>query len=206
MENQDTSVKFQFECLLTEYKMVRDAVTRLRQSQGQLDSLALVGLGLSITLLLAILDKNPNVIGSILLLPILFFAIAFAQLRHERLLILNVVYTDGVLRPKIQGLVSQISTTNEVSLFSYETFLAKHGWIPKLSVEWIGVISRAGISTVIGIGVIGIFFYLRLTFSGTRVETYEYWLLVVNLLMLIGNLLIAFFAARIRYEHYSKLC
>jgi uncharacterized RDD family membrane protein YckC len=183
--------------------MVREAVTNLRKAQGQLDSLALVGLGLSITLLLAILDKNPSAIGSVLLIPTLFFAIAFTQLRHERQLTLNAEYADGVLRPRIQSLLSQIPPS-EVSLFGYEAFLAKRSWLPRLSLEWIGVISRAGVSLAVGMGLIVIFFYFRLALSGTRFEAYEYWLLFVNLLMLAGDSLIALFVARIRYEYYSK--
>ena len=78
------AVKLQFDALLADYRMRTDAVERRRQMQGQLDTMTLAGLGLSITLVLAILERSPTDIGVILLLPILFFAIAFVQLRHER--------------------------------------------------------------------------------------------------------------------------
>jgi hypothetical protein len=171
--------------------------------QGQLDNLALVGLGLSIPLILAILDRAPDAVGAILLMPVLFFGIAFTQLRYERQTILDAIFADSDLRPKIQELVSAVSL-GEAKVLEYETFLAQHSWTASRLLDWIATASRAGISLAVAVGLIVVYFYLRSALVGFSLNPYEIWLLVTNCAMLIGDFTIAFFAGRIRHDYLAQ--
>ena len=201
--DQRTGLNLQFGALLAEYKMLRDQVANYRQMQGQLDSLALTALGLSIPLILVILERDVDFIGSTMLLPILFFAIAFMQLRHERQINLDSIFVDSNLRPKVNGLLSQFSV-NEVSVFEFESFLAQHYFPPNLFVQWVVTTSRAGIGISVGIGLILICLYLQLVLFKTTWYTYETLLLLIALLVLVSNLMLGFFIARVHYRFYKK--
>jgi hypothetical protein len=149
-EDNHENIKLQNEVLLAEYNMLRDAVLSFRQMQGQLDNLALTALGLSIPLILVILERSLDAIGVILFLPMLFFAIAFVQLRHERQINLDSIYVDANLRPQINELLSKVSA-QEVSVLEYERFLAAHYFAPNLLTQWVITTSRGGISLAIGL-------------------------------------------------------
>ena len=202
-DDKRTGLELQFDALLTEYKMLRDQVAYSRQVQGQLDSLALTALGLSIPLLLVILDQSPDSIGVILLLPILFFAISFNQLRHERQINLDVIYVDSVIRPRANWVLSQVSVS-EVSVFGYEDFLSEHYFPPNLVVQWAVTSSRGGIGLGIGIGLIAVCLYLQLVLFGLSWSAYETWLLVIAFLILVGDLGLGFYVARMHYSFYKK--
>jgi hypothetical protein len=196
-------LKLQFEALLTEYNNLRDDIAKRREMQGQMENIALAGLGVSIPMILAILDRDPNAIGAILLIPIVFFAIAFAQLRHERSLLVRALYIDSELRPKLDELLASISDA-EVAVLGSEAFLYRHSWAPRFVLEWFATTSRATLSLAFGIGVTGIHAYLRTAVFVAAWRPYEIWLLVVNALMLSGNLAIAWLIARKRYHYYLR--
>ncbi len=190
--------KLQLDAYLAEYKTARDIVERSRVMQGQLDNLALVALGVSIPLVLVIVDRGPTAIGAVLLIPILFFAIVFAQLRHERILYIYATYVDAELKPKINDLLSAVSKS-KVLVFESERFLVQRSWAPTLFLQWAATVSRGIIGLTIGLAVVILYLYLRLLLFKSGLYSYEIWLLIINSLILIGNLIIAFFIARIRY-------
>jgi hypothetical protein len=103
----------------------------------------------------------------------------------------------------MEELLSQVSPIGAVA-FEYERFLAQRSWIPHLFLEWIATASRAGISLAVGAGLIVIYLYLRAVLLGFNLNAYEVWLLVINCVMLIGDLTIAFFTGRIRYNYLSQ--
>jgi hypothetical protein len=131
-------IKLQFEALMDEYKMVRDMVADHRQMQSQLDNIALASMGVSIPLILTVLDRNPSAIGVILLIPILFFSIAFTQYRHERLLTISAMYVDAELRPRIEKLLTKLRI-DEAEVLGFEKFLSKRSWAPHLLLEWLAI-------------------------------------------------------------------
>jgi len=200
---QEESIRLQFDALSAEYDMVRNAVFGNRQMIGQLDALALTALGISIPLTLAILDRDINSIGAVLVVPILFFAIAFVQLRHERQAVLDSIYVHTRLRPKMNSLLSKVST-EEVSVFEYERFLAENYFPPNLLVQWMITGGRAGISFVAGILVIVISLYLQLVLFNVSWAGYETWLLAIALIALVVDSLFALTTARIFYKFYSE--
>lgn len=201
--NEELAINLQYNVVMTEYNMVRELVGDSRKTQSQLDNFALAGLGLSIPLVLAILEQNPNVIGAILLIPILFFIIAFTQLRHERMLILSAVYADSNLAPKIRLLITKLATP-QVSLFEFDSFLAKNSWVPNLFLEWLANLSRTAISLAAGLGLIVIYFFLKVTVGPTSWESYELVLLFVNLLLLMGDAFIAYRVGITRHNYLSE--
>jgi len=202
-DDKRTGLELQFDALLAEYKMLREQVAYSRQVQGQLDSLALTALGLSIPLLLVILDQRLDSIGVILLLPILFFAIAFNQLRYERQINLDSIYVDSIIRPRVNRVLSQVSVS-EVSVFGFEDFLSEHYSPPNLIVQWVVTSSRGGISLGIGIGLIAVCLYLQLALFKLNWSAYETWLLVIGFLILVGDIGLAFYIARMHYSFYKK--
>jgi hypothetical protein len=201
LDDEGMGVKLQLDALLAEYDVVADRVARFRQMQGQLDSLALTGLGLSVPLVLVILERSRDSVGAILLVPILFFAIAFTQLRHERQIQLDSVYLDWKLRPKVNKLLSQVSG-DEVSVFEFEDFLSEHYFPPSVVVQWVVTTSRGGISLGVGVGLIAICVYLQLVVLGLDWSTYETWLLLIALLILAGDLTLGYYVAGMHYRFY----
>jgi type IV secretory pathway VirB2 component (pilin) len=202
-DDERTGLKLQFDALLAEYRMLTDNVARHRQMQGQLDNLALTALGLSIPLILVILERSPGSIGAILLIPILFFAIAFNQLRHERQINLDSIYVGSNLRPKVNSLLSQVSVS-EVSVFEVQKYRAGHYFPLNLFVQWVVTTSRGGISLGVGIGLIAVCLYLQLVLFKLSWNAYETWLLLIAFLMLAGDLGLGFFIARMHYNFYKK--
>jgi hypothetical protein len=202
-DEERENIKLQLNALLAEYGVLRSAIFGLRQMQGQLDALALTALGLSIPLILVILERSLDALGSLLFIPILFFAIAFAQLRHERQLALNATYVDINLRSKMNELLSKISM-QKVSVLEYEKFLAENYFPPNLFVQWIMTVSRGGISLIVGSGLIVVCLYLQLVLFKLKWGAYETWLLVIDILMLGVNLVVAFPTARIQYNFFKN--
>jgi hypothetical protein len=202
-DDERIGLKLQFGALLAEYEMLRDQVAYHRQMQGQLNSLTLSALGLSIPLILVILERGLDAIGAILLLPILFFTIVFIQLRYERQINLDSIYIDSKLRPKANKLLSQVSL-GEVSVLEFENYLARHYFPPHLLVQWVVTTSQGGIGLGVGIGLIAVCLYLQLVLFKLNWNAYETWLLLIAFLILAGDLGLGFYIARLHYGFYKK--
>jgi len=203
MENSSEGIKLQYETLMSEYKELASGKANYRQMQSQLDSLSLAGLGVAISLILVVLDRNPQNIGVILLFPTLFYTIAFTQLRHERLLTVAAIYIDAELRPQIEKILSKL-LQNEVHVLGHEGFLANRGWAKGFLFEWFATTSRAMVSLAIAVGIAIIYFYVRFVSLPSFWNSYETWLLIVNILMLVVNLAIAFFIAKTRHMYLNR--
>ncbi len=202
MESTTEGLKLHFETLMSEYQQLKNGITNYRQIQSQLDSLSLAGLGVAIPLILLVLDKNPQNIGVILLFPTLFYAVAFTQLRHERLLFVAAMYIDAELRPQIEKVISQLSK-KDVHVLGHEGFLAKSSWAKNLFLEWFATTSRAVVSLAIAMGIAVIYFYIRFASAVFVWNSYETWLLVMNVLLLGVNLMISFLIARTRFRYLN---
>jgi hypothetical protein len=203
MDNSLESVKLQLEISMGEYHELESRKANYRQIQSQLDSLSLAGLGVAISLILVVLDRSLQNIGVILLFPVVFYAVAFTQLRHERLLLISAIYVDTELRPQINKILSQLSK-NDVHVLGHEKFMSNQTWAKSFLLEWFATASRAIVGLAIAIGIAVIYFYVRVTtLSVSAWNPYETWLLIVNALMLVSDLVIAFFIARTRYSHMS---
>lgn len=203
MDNSLEGLKLEFETLMSEYKELASGKASYRQIQSQLDSLSLAGLGVAISLILVVLDRSPQNIGVILLFPTLFYAVAFTQLRHERLLLVAAIYIDAELRPQINKILSQLSK-NDVQILGHEKFLSKQSWAKNFLLEWLATASRAIVSLAIAIGIAFIYFYVRFMSPTAVWNPYEIWLLIVNALMFVTDMVIAFFIARTQYNYVSR--
>ncbi len=198
------SIELQSQILLEEYKVIREMVAKHSEWQAQLDTLALAGLGGAITLVLAFVNQTETALGVLLLLPIVFFAIAFVQLRHERLMTLSAIYIDCELRPKLEHLTGRL-LGEKISILGYERYLARHTWSRGLLLEWFATSTHAALSLVIGLGIIAVHFYMRaVMLPDLALRGYQVWLLVVDILLLTGDLAIAFLIAHIRHKHNKK--
>ena len=153
-------LKLQFETLMSEYNELASSKANYRQAQNQLDSLSLAGLGVAISLILVVLDRNSQNIGVILLFPTLFYAVAFTQLRHERLLLVAAMYIDAELRPQINRILSQLAK-DDIQILGHEKFLSQRSWAKGFLLEWFATANRALISLAIGIGIAFVYFYVR---------------------------------------------
>lgn len=204
MDNSLEGIKLQFEAMMSEYHELESRKSNYRQMQSQLDSLSLAGLGIAISLILVVLDRNPQNIGVILLFPAVFHAVTFTQLRYERILLVSAMYVDTELRPQINKLLNRLSK-NDIDVLGHETFLSNRTWARSLLLEWLATASRAIVSLAIAIGIALIYFYVRVMLQPSAAwNSYETWLLIFNVLMLAANLVIAFFIARTRYKHVSR--
>lgn len=196
--------KFQVDIMLEEYRVIRDLASKHVEWQTQLDAIALAALGATIPLIFFILESAPDAAGIILLIPVLFFAVMFAQLRHERLLENASFYIDGELRPKLERLLSQ-RTKEKISVLGYEGYLSRNSWAKNFFLEWLATLSHTVLSFASGIGVIALYIYLRLS---QRVSTpwnnVEGWLFGLDGLILLVNLVIAYFVARKRFDYLSR--
>lgn len=200
--NRIEAFKMQYQTLLTEYQVMRQSIYDYRSMQGQLDNIALAALGISIPVILTILDRSLNYVGVILLIPILFFAVAFTQLRHERMLMIAALYVDGELRPKIEQLLSKLSKEN-LTVLQWEGFLSRRSWTDNLFFEWLAICLRAVLGFGAGIGIMGIYAFIRLA-QPEKMVSFEVWLLVINGALLIFDLFIALGIARQRNTYKKK--
>jgi hypothetical protein len=201
-ETKLEGLKMQYEALLTEYSMVRGHVANSRELQSQLDNISLAALGISIPLVLGILDRSMDLAGTILFIPTLFLAVAFIQIRHERILLVAAMYADSELRPRINKLLSQISSA-KVQVFQWEQFLSKGRWAKGLLLEWLSIISHTALPFYSAIGVAAIYAYIRLSLSHQGYP-FEIWLLVVNGVILLVDLFTALRIAQIRVQYYKE--
>src|SRR5574338_1265128 len=108
-ENKIEALKMQYQTLMSEYQVMRQSVQEYRSIQGQLDSITLAALGVSIPVILTILDRSLEYVGVVLLIPILFFAVAFTQIRYERMVTVAATYVDANLRPQVEQILSELS-------------------------------------------------------------------------------------------------
>lgn len=195
------SVRLQIDTLLAEYQVLRQAIEKFRDMQGQLDNLALTVVGLSIPLTLAILERSPESVGIILLVPIVLFLISFSQLRHERQIAIDASYIDINLRPKLNQLLSKVSGET-VSILEYEAFATKRNPISKNRLfETIAVASRSAISISCGIGLIFLFLYVKLFLTESKWYFYEILLLFVNLTIMA----VVFVVSRFILDFYARI-
>lgn len=203
-ENIIESTKLQIDILMAEYQAVRGLVGKHAEWHAQLDALALAGLGASISLVLVVLDHDPNLVGVVLLLPVLFLAIMYAQLRQERLREISAIYIDAELRPKLTRLLALISS-EKMNVLGYEGYLSRKNWAKSFWLEWLATLSHSAVSLASGTGIIVFFLYVRLFVATNPTwRGYEVVLLVINGLIILADLAIAFLVARIRYNYLSR--
>lgn len=190
-------MKLHYETLLAEYNQLREHVGIHRNIQSQLDHIGLAGLGLAVPLIVVIFEQNIADISAMLLLPILFFAIAFTQIRHERHVFTMSFFIDQVLRNRMNEILQELEQ-RKVSILEYEKYLTLTFPANTLFTHWLGVVSQSMISLGAGCGVLLLYLFLR---SPLRVS----WsplavaLAAVDILCLAACLILAFYVARKRY-------
>jgi hypothetical protein len=197
-DNRLESIRLQINVSLAEYDKVREVVMGHREIQSQLDNFTLAGLGLSIPLILFVIEQKVTDTSALLLIPLLFFAIAFTQVRHERILSMGAMYIDSILQPKLSEMLSQLAA-HKVSVLEYERFLRQSSKANGVLLHWVNITLNAGISLLVGLGMTVLYFCLRPP-SWTLLEVL---LLIANVLAFITTLGMAFFVSRQR-SSYSK--
>ncbi len=200
-EQEAVGLKYKFDALMAEYNAIKETLAIQRQMQSQLDNVALTALGLSVPLILVILERNPSVIGAMFFLPILFFSIAFIQLRHDRQITLDTIFIDSILRPRMNALVSRLTEENAF-VFLHEDYLARYYMPPNLFIQWIATMSRASIGLAVGVGIIAVTLYVQLILLELSWYAYETWLLLVSTFLFAINAYIGAYSARLGYKHY----
>ena len=123
------------------------------------------------------------------------------------MLMLAALYADGELRPKIEQLLSRLSK-EKLTVLHWEEFLSRRGWIEGLFLEWFAICLHAVLGFSAGIGVMGIYAFIRLS-QPDKMVSFEAWLLAINGALLIFDFLIALGIARQRVaykkkKHYGK--
>jgi hypothetical protein len=193
--------KLHIDVLMTEYNALRSSIDRYRDSQGQLDNIALAGLGLSIPLIQYIIERNIVNFGGILLVSNLFFLIAFTQMRRDRFVFFIASYIDSILRPKTNNLLSKASA-HSYQVMEYEAYLFRIS-VGNFAFHWLTTILDSGISIVIGLGMIVIHMYLRLFFQYSW-DIFEILLLSVSIAAFLITISFAYFIARQRYTYLRR--
>lgn len=196
-------IKMQFDTLLAEYNMIRNLVANARQTQSQLDGMTLTALGLSIPLILFIMEQSLDFSGIVLLLPILFFFIVFAQTRYERTIVTHATYVDSILRPNLIKLLSY-TKVNQVEILEFEAFLARESSLKSIFLEWIATSSRSVLGFTASIIVMIIYIYLRQAAINPTWQPYEIVLFLINIFLLVGNLVNTYFVANQRLTYFTK--
>lgn len=200
--NKIDALKLQHQTLLAEYQGMRQSIYDHLSMQGQLDNTTLAALGISIPVILTILDRSLEYMGVILLIPILFFSVTFTQLRHERIITTAAIYIDGQLRPQIEQILLRISKEN-LPVLQWEEFLTRRSWLKGVFQEWISICLHAVLGLGAGVGIIGIYAFIRLS-QLQKMYSFEIWLLSINGILLIFDLVIALGVARQRQSYYRE--
>lgn len=201
-ENKAEALKIQYQTLISEYQVMRQSVQDYRSMQGQLDSITLAALGISIPVILTILERSMEYVGVILLIPILFFAVAFTQLRYERMVTIAATYIDANLRPQIEQILSKLSK-EKLPVLQWEKYLAGQNITNSLLIGWVALCLRSILSFGTGIGVIGIYAFIRIS-QPQGMQLFEVYLLVVDGILFIGDLAFALMIARQRGVYNKK--
>ncbi len=201
-ENKIEALKMQYQTLMSEYQVMRQSVQEYRSMQGQLDSITLAALGVSIPLILTILDRSLEYVGVILLIPVLFFAVAFTQIRYERMITIGATYVDANLRPQIEQILSKLSK-ERLPVLQWERFLAGHNPTNNLLVGWVVLCLRSILAFGTGLGVIGIYAFFRIS-QPQGMQSFEIYLLIVDGLLFFGDLAFALTIARQRGIYYQQ--
>lgn len=201
-EKKLSGLKMQYDALITEYKMVREHVSSSRQLQGQLDTIALTALGISIPAVWAILSRPTEFAGTILFIPILFFAITFVQLRYERILFLASIYADSELRPGINQLLSSL-VSSKVQVLQWEFFLSQGNQPKNLIQATAAILSHTILPFGVALGVVTVYIYSRVFLLG-QISLFEPWLWALNTLMFVSVLVYVFRLAKIRNDFLKK--
>jgi len=201
-ENKIEALKMQYQTLLAEYQVMRQSISGYRSMQGELDNITLAALGISIPIILTILDRSLDYMGVILLIPILFFAVAFTQLRHERMILVAALYVDGQLRPQIEQILSKLAKEN-LPVLQWESFLTQQIWTRGVLGEWLAISLRAILGFGAGTGIIGLYAFIRFT-QPQNIHPFEKWLLIINAILFIVDLVIAFGIARQRKSYNGE--
>jgi len=195
-EDKVEALKMQYETLMAEYQVMRQSVQEYRSMQGQLDSMTLAALGVSIPVILTILDHSLDYVGVILLIPVLFFAVAFTQIRYERMVTVAATYVDVSLRPQVENILSKLSK-EKLPVLQWERYLAGQNLTNSLLIGWAVLCLRSILAFGTGVGVIGIYTFIRIS-RPQGMQSFELYLLVFDGLLLIGNLIFALMIARQR--------
>ncbi len=201
-ENKAEALKIQYQTLISEYQVMRQSVQDYRSMQGQLDSITLAALGISIPVILTILERSMEYVGVILLIPILFFAVAFTQLRYERMITIAATYIDANLRPQIEQILSKLSK-EKLPVLQWEKYLAGQNITNSLLIGWVALCLRSILSFGTGLGVIGIYAFIRIS-QPQGMQLFEVYLLVVDGILFIGDLAFALMIARQRGVYNKK--
>lgn len=195
-ESKTEALKLQYQTLMTEYQVMRQSVQEYRSMQGQLDSIALAALGVSIPVILTILDRSLEYVGVLLLIPILFFAIAFTQIRYERMVTVAATYVDTSLRPQIGQILSRLSKES-MPVLQWERYLAGQNLTNNLLIGWVVLCLRSILAFGAGLGVVGIYIFIRIS-NPQNMQSFEVYLLIIDGLLLAGDLAFALMIARQR--------
>ena len=195
-ENKTEALKMQYQTLMSEYQVMRQSVQEFRSMQGQLDSITLAALGVSIPVILTILDRSLEYVGVVLLIPILFFAVAFTQIRYERMVTVAATYVDVNLRPQVEQILSKLSK-EKIPVLQWERYLAGQNLTNSLLIGWVVLCLRSILAFGTGLGVIGIYAFIRIS-RPQGVQSFEVYLLIVDGLLFIGDLAFALMIARQR--------
>lgn len=205
-ETQVEGLKLHHGTLLAEYNQLRDHIGMLRNVQSQLDHVGLAGLGLAVPLIVFVFEQNIADISAILLLPILFFAVAFTQIRHERHVFNQAFFVDQVLRSRINEILQELEQ-RKVSVLEYERNLTLTFPVNSLLAHWVGVASQSLISMVAGCGMLLLYVFLRPPVN-VQWSLFAIVLFIVDVLCFFACLVLAFYVARIRYTalqvHYQN--
>lgn len=170
--------------------------------QNQLDNLAFASLGLSIPLISYLIDNDLVILGVIMLLSLLFFAIAFNQIRQERIIFHTAIYNDSIIRPQINTVLSKLSNSS-ISLLKFEEHLIKKG-VSTLLLNWISVLLSGIISMAIGLVILMAQFYLQPLTNMPSWSPLELGLLAINLMAIIIDLGLALHIARQRQAYFQR--
>lgn len=198
----EEGLKAQLDVLLAEYSSTRNIIDSYRGTQNQLDNLAFGVLGLSIPLISYLIEKNLLESGVLMLLPLLFFAIAFNQIRQDRMIFNTARYNDQIIRTKTNAILSKLSSI-PVSVLEMEQFFIKKG-VNTLFLTWLSVLLAGIISIVIGSLILFSQFFLRplspiLVWSG-----FEIGLFAISVCALMVDLGLAFHIASQRFDYYRQ--
>jgi hypothetical protein len=202
-DDSKLAFRFQMDVLLAEYDMVRSEVASYRQMQGNLDNIALVGLGLTIPLVLTILSENASSVGAVLLTPLLFFAIAYTQLRHERTIVVDSQYVHETIRPQAITLLDQLSVQG-IRLFEFENFLSGMLEPKSILMQYAVTLTRAAISLGTGVGIILVVMYLQLFALDLDWQSYETVLLIINTIALVVVCIVGWLAASYDFQYRER--
>lgn len=183
-ENQRESLLAELDLHKIEFATLRQEILQLIEAQRQYLNLSLVAIGAGLGLSTYVASKDLIVV--LLLFPFVFHILLWEMLKSWRSIVWTSRYLLEKLIPRVNFIVYELRQDGEsVQVLGWEGYISAQKFVT-MEEKIVSFLSPSSyFIPVFAVGVLLIAFILISDAYGHTINQYEYWLIVVNLLLLV---------------------